>query len=61
MAQKTALPNHDPLEDAFNVHQALVVAENAMPWLRDNPQFRMLRMDAYETFHNLMAERGDGK
>lgn len=51
----------DRLEDAFNVHQALVVAENAMPWLRDNPQWRLLRFDAFETFHNLMEGRADGK
>lgn len=51
-----AMPDHERRQhDAWAVHQALLLAETYNPGLRDNPQWRLHRMDAYETFHNLMA------
>lgn len=43
--------------EAFDVHSALVIAEATFPHLRRNPQWQILRMDAYETFHGLLVER----
>lgn len=42
------------LADAFNVHAALVAAEAKRPHLKSNPRWRLIRMDAYEAFHNAM-------
>jgi hypothetical protein len=36
--------------DAFEVHQALVKAETRDRHLKTNPQWQLLRMDAYEAF-----------
>lgn len=36
--------------DAFEVHQALMFAERALPSLRRNPRWTLLRMDAFEAF-----------
>lgn len=55
------LPERNATEDAFHVHSALVTAEVTLPWLRDNPQWRLLRMDAYETFYNLFTESAGAK
>ena len=46
---------HRDLEDAFNVHAALVAAEIARPHLRANPRWQLIRMDAYEAYHNAMV------
>lgn len=43
------------LDDAWEVHAELVRAQARNPQLRDNPQWKLIRMDAYETFHNLLA------
>ena len=43
------------LADAFNVHAALVAVEAKRPALKDNPRWKMLRMDAYEAFWRAMA------
>lgn len=43
------------LADAFNVHAALVSAENARPGLRNNPRWQLIRMDAYEAYYHLMG------
>lgn len=56
MARQTILPPRSRLQDAFDVHAALLTAEVTLPYLRDNPQWNIIRMDAYETFHDLMAE-----
>lgn len=42
------------LAEAFNVHAALVAAENARPELKNNPRWQLLRLDAYETFWRMM-------
>lgn len=42
------------LVDAFNVHAALVAAEAKRPELRDNPRWKLIRMDAYEAFWRAM-------
>lgn len=42
------------LEDVFNVHAALVAAEVTRPALKDNPRWKLLRMDAYEAFWRVM-------
>lgn len=36
--------------DAFEVHQALLLAERRNRLLRENPQWQILRADAYEAF-----------
>jgi hypothetical protein len=36
--------------DAFAVHQALIQAERRDPRLKRNPQWQIMRMDAYENF-----------
>lgn len=43
-------------EQAFAVHAALLKAETADPSLADNPFWRVLRLNAYEQFHNLFVE-----
>lgn len=37
-------------EDAWAVHSALLEAEHRDPTLRDNPAWRLVRMDAFEAF-----------
>lgn len=37
-------------EDAFQVHAALARCEAAVPTLTDNPQWTILRQDAFERF-----------
>lgn len=39
-------------EQAWEVHKALVEAEMRNPALRDNPVWKLHRMDAYELFVN---------
>lgn len=48
------------VDDAWQVHRALVMAELHNPALADNPRWKLHRMDAYEDFHNLFtgAEHG---
>lgn len=42
---------HEPqATDAFVVHQTLILAEQRDPALKRNPQWQLLRMDAYEAF-----------
>lgn len=36
--------------DAWECHQALILTEQFRPFLRENPQWQMLRADAYEQF-----------
>ena len=43
------------LEDAFNVHAALVAAEIKRPHLKNSPRWRLIRMDAYEAYYHAMA------
>lgn len=43
------------LAELFNVHAALVAAENSRPHLKSNPHWRILRMDAYEAYYKAMA------
>lgn len=38
--------------DAFEVHRALLLAERRNPKLRNNPQWLLQRMDAFEAFNN---------
>ncbi len=42
--------NHRGAQDAYEVHQALVKAEARDRHLKTNPQWQLLRMDAYEAF-----------
>lgn len=42
--------------DAWSVHRALLSAEAREPALRDNPRWKLLRMDAYEAFHTTFTE-----
>lgn len=42
------------LADAFNVHAALVSLESKRPHLKNNPRWKLLRMDAYEAFWRAM-------
>lgn len=46
--------------DAFEVHSALLHAEAQRPALRQNPRWNLVRMDAYEAFHNLMTGSDHG-
>lgn len=46
-------------EYAWKVHVALIKAEARDPKLSDNPRWRLLRMDAYVDFHNLLASDPD--
>jgi hypothetical protein len=47
---------HDrELADKFHVHAALVWVEQKRPHLKDNPQWKLLRMDAYEEFWRAMT------
>lgn len=41
--------------DAFNVHCALIKAEQAKPELARNPQWIIIRQDAYEAFYKAFA------
>lgn len=41
--------------DAFNVHCALVKAEQAAPHLQNNPQWIIIRQDAFEAFYRAFA------
>lgn len=38
--------------DAFEVHQALLLTERRNRLLRENPQWQLIRADAYEAFAN---------
>lgn len=49
------------LDDAWAVHRTLLLAEARAPALRDNPQWMLLRMDAYEAYYNLMMRWCDGR
>lgn len=60
----SAKPPHPPtdfrvreqdMRDAWAVHRALLWMELLEPRLRDNPRWKLHRMDAYEDFHTLMA------
>jgi hypothetical protein len=42
-------------DDAFAVHRALILAETRDPSLRDNPQWILHRMDAFETYHRALT------
>lgn len=44
-------------DDAFEVHCALIRAEQANPTLRQNPHWTILRMEAYAEF--ALAMRGE--
>jgi len=44
---------HRDLEEAFEVHQAMVIAERCDLKLRKNARWQLLRMDAYEEFRRL--------
>lgn len=46
------LVNEREAVDAFEVHRALVITENRHRHLRRNPQWTILRADAYEAFAN---------
>jgi hypothetical protein len=61
MARQKLLPVRNELQDAFDVHSALLTAELTFPALRDIPRWQLLRMDAFELFYNLMEDRCDGK
>ncbi len=50
--------DHDrELAETFNVHAALVAAENSRPHLKANPRWRLIRMDAYEAYYKAMARQ----
>lgn len=59
-AQRARIPA-DPatherdMRDAWAVHRALLMIELIEPALRDNPRWKLHRMDAYEDFYTLMA------
>lgn len=53
-------PTLHELDDAWQVHRALIVAELRNPGLAANPRWKLHRMDAYEDFHNLLTRSGDG-
>lgn len=36
--------------DAWECHRVLLLTERDRPWLRENPQWLMLRADAFEQF-----------
>jgi hypothetical protein len=64
MSTRPATRLADPerrLHEAWAVHCGLILAERVSPTLRDNPQWKLLRMDAYETFHNLLTVPQDGR
>lgn len=42
--------DHRKASDAYAVHSALLRAERANPELRENPQWTILRQDAFERF-----------
>jgi hypothetical protein len=52
MSVKTIGVNEREALDAFAVHCALLKAERTDPKLSSNPQWTMLRQDAYERFSN---------
>lgn len=58
-APQLATPTLPELDDAWNVHRALVVAELNNPGLAANPRWKLHRMDAYEDFHNLLTSARD--
>jgi len=50
----------DAVEQAWAVHRALLIAEIAQPALRNNPQWILHRMDAYEALYRLMGTAAHG-
>lgn len=52
MKPKTIAANEQRASDAYAVHCALLKAERADRSLSRNPQWIMLRQDAYEAFSN---------
>ena len=56
---RTPIPIRE-MDDAWQVHRALIMAELLNPGLSTNPRWRLHRMDAYEDFHNLFAGSAHG-
>ena len=52
MSVKTIAVDEQRARDAFAVHAALLKAERDDPTLSNNPQWRLLRMDAFEAFNS---------
>lgn len=52
---------HRRLDEAWEVHRAMILSEIRDPALRANPQWMLLRMDAYEAYYNLMMRWCDGR
>ena len=44
-------------DETYQVHAALVKAEADDPALKNNPRWRLLRMDAYEDFRREYGEK----
>lgn len=45
-------------DDAFEIHRALILLEQAHPTLLNNPQWEILRRDAFERFNEAFGVRG---
>lgn len=50
MSPQITLIDEQRARDAFDVHCALLKAECADPKLSRNPQWQLMRMDAFEAF-----------
>jgi hypothetical protein len=48
-------PSPLDLEAAWDVHRALVLAEARTPELKANPRWQLLRMDAFEDYHDQLT------
>lgn len=53
---------HGPAADqAYARHRALAIALREDPTLRDDPQFTIMRQDAYEQFHSAFVTDGGAR
>lgn len=61
MASKdqAAAPSFRQVDDAWQVHRALLIAETRNPELKENPQWKLHRMDAYEDFYGMLERYTD--
>ena len=48
-------PRDNELLQTWAVHRALIIAESGDETLKQNPRWQLLRMDAYEAFHDAIT------
>lgn len=56
MSVRVTLMDAKRANNAFEVHATLLKMEAERPSLKDNPQWQLIRMDAFEAFDNAFRE-----